>query len=156
MSEDVEPGNDELSLAELAATDGPVFATWRTTSESLDTALVELKVRRIRHMLSPDGDLIVHRNDADVARSIIARACGPDLEVAASTMAVVDRASGLLVTVYTAGDLHQANLIAARLRAADISAVLSYDPTLMVAAVFAMDATVACAGFPTRRRARQR
>lgn len=138
-----ETGDDELRLAELAATEGPTFALWRLDPAVVRPLLAELTGRGVRHAVAPDGDLVVHRNDAEPARAVIARVADVSfLEVPAAPRPG-SQAPGPLVTVYTAGSMHQAHLVLARLRAADIDAVLAYDAALGVAPHLVVDSTVA-------------
>ncbi len=143
MIGDGDSRSDELRLAELAATEGPVFGLWRVPAGRVTEVMAQLAACRVRHLLSAEGDLVVHRNDDAAARRIVAEVCGPDLEVTparrdeTSTTRPVD-----LVTAYTAGNLHQANLVLARLRSAGVESVLAYDAALGVAAHLAKDATV--------------
>lgn len=141
---------DELAMAELVATNGPIFDLTGVAENMTGTLRAELVSRRVRHCLSSDGDLIVHRNDAETARGLVAATCGSHLEVEREERDEHDsKLTGEAETIYTAGDLYQANLVRARLGSVGIDSRLVYDPLLGVAAYLAKDATVKVQVAPT-------
>ena len=135
----------ELRLAELVATGGPVFDLWRMAPDARTLVLSQFDQLGIRHLVTPDDEVVVHGGDRTAATAAVEQLAGPDLEVV-ETRPVDDEDIDLdgveLVTVYTAGDLVTAEVIKARLGADGVPAVLRYDPTLGMARHLALDATV--------------
>lgn len=138
----------ELRIAEMAATGGPAFELWRAADDARTLVLSQFDTLGVRHIVAPDGLVIVHAGDRSVATTSVERLAGPDLEATATLetppgdIEYEDLSGVDLVTVYTAGDLVTAEVIKARLRADGLTAVLRYDPTLGMARHLTLDATV--------------
>ncbi|MCP4959956.1 MAG: DUF2007 domain-containing protein [Actinomycetia bacterium] len=134
----------ELRAAELAATGGPVFDLGLAANDAVVLILAEFDLARIRHA-AIDDIVVVHHNDREVARSIVTRLLGDgyeSVETADVPGAGFSVSAEPTVTIYTAGDMVQADLIRARLRASGIDSRLRYDPTMGVARYLAYDKTV--------------